>query len=73
MIWMLGLEINIIQRGKKVQLSEDSAKNLGTSLVVQWLRLHASSAGTPGLIPGQGTKKFPLNKFWLKNCVAKIF
>ena len=56
---MLGLEINIIQRGKKVQLPEDSAKNLGTSLVVQWLRLHASSAGAPGLIPGQGTKKFP--------------
>ena len=60
---MLGLEINIIQRGKKVQLSEDSAKNLGTSLVVQWLRLHASSVGAPGSIPGQGTKKFPLNKF----------
>ena len=58
-LWMLGLEINIIQRGKKVQLPEDSAKNLGASLVVQWLRLHASSAGAPGLIPGQGTKKFP--------------
>ena len=29
---------------------------LGTSLVVQWLRLHASTAGTPGSIPGQGTK-----------------
>ena len=28
---------------------------LGTSLVVQWLRLHAPSAGGPGLIPGQGT------------------
>ena len=53
---MLGLEINIIQRGKKVQLPEDSAKNLGTSLVVQWLRLHASSAEGAGSIPGQGTK-----------------
>ena len=59
MMWMLGLEINIIQRGKKVQSPEDSAKNLGASLVVQWLRLQASSAGAPGLIPGQGTKKFP--------------
>ena len=29
---------------------------LGTSQVVQWLRLHASNAGGMGLIPGQGTK-----------------
>ena len=29
---------------------------LGTSLVVQWLGLHASTAGDTGLIPGQGTK-----------------
>ena len=29
---------------------------LGTSLVVQWLRLCASKAGGPGSIPGQGTK-----------------
>ena len=28
----------------------------GTSLVVQWLRLHTSNAGGAGLIPGQGTK-----------------
>ena len=28
----------------------------GTSLVVQWLRLHASTAGDMGSIPGQGTK-----------------
>ena len=27
-----------------------------TSLVVQWLRLSASTAGGMGLIPGQGTK-----------------
>jgi len=27
-----------------------------TSLLVQWLRLHASSAGSPGLIPGQGAR-----------------
>jgi len=27
-----------------------------TSLVVQWLRLHASNAGDAGSIPGQGTK-----------------
>ena len=29
---------------------------LGTSLAVQWLRLHASTAGDTGSIPGQGTK-----------------
>ena len=28
----------------------------GTSLVVQWLRLHASTAGDMGLIPGRGTR-----------------
>ena len=30
--------------------------NLGTSLVVQWLRLHAPNAGGPASILGQGTK-----------------
>ena len=30
--------------------------NYGTSLVVQWLRLRASTAGGMGSIPGQGTK-----------------
>ena len=29
---------------------------LGTSLVVQWLRLRAPNAGGPGLSPGQVTK-----------------
>ena len=28
----------------------------GDSLLVQWLRLHTSTAGGPGSIPGQGTK-----------------
>ena len=28
----------------------------GTSLVVQWLELHTSTAGGMGSIPGQGTK-----------------
>ena len=27
-----------------------------TSMTVQWLRLHASTAGCTGSIPGQGTK-----------------
>ena len=29
---------------------------LGTSLVVQWLGLHTSTAGGTGLIPGLGSK-----------------
>ena len=29
---------------------------IGTSLAVQWLGLHTSTAGGMGLIPGQGTK-----------------
>ena len=29
---------------------------VGASLVVQWLRLHASTAGGMGSIPGRGTK-----------------
>ena len=32
----------------------------GTSLVVQWLRLHTLSAGGPGSIPGQGTRSHML-------------
>ena len=31
-------------------------RNSGTSLVVQWLRLHASTAGSAGSIPGQKTR-----------------
>ena len=33
-----------------------------TSLVVQWIRLHAPNTGDPGSIPGQGTRpcKLPL-------------
>ena len=37
------------------RLKEFFKDNLGTSLVVQWLRLRAPNAGGPGLIPGQGT------------------
>ena len=30
-------------------------KHLGTSLVVQWLGLHASPVGSKGSVPGRGT------------------
>ena len=33
----------------------------GTSLVVQWLRLHAPNAGGLGLIPGQVTRSCMCN------------
>ena len=37
----------------------------GTSLVVQWLRLHAPNAGCLGSIPGQGTKiPYATTKTW---------
>ena len=35
---------------------EVKVRILETSLVVQWLRLHTSNAGSTGSIPGQGTK-----------------
>ena len=38
----------------------------GTSLVVQWLRSHPSTAGGTGLIPGQGTKIPHCHILWLK-------
>ena len=33
-----------------------TSKRIGTSLVVQWLRLHAPNAGGPGSILGQGAR-----------------
>ena len=33
---------------------------IGTSLVVQWLRLRAANAGGLGSIPGQGTRSHML-------------
>ena len=39
---------------------------LGTFLVVQWLRLHASTAGGMGSIPGWGTK-IPQAMGWGQN------
>ena len=38
----------------------------GNSLAVQWLRLHASIAVGPGLIPGWGTKIPQAMKLWPK-------
>ena len=35
---------------------EGNERNMGTSLMVQFLRLHAAKTGGLGLIPGQGTR-----------------
>ena len=35
-------------------------KLVGTSLLVQWLRLHTPNAGDQGSIPGQGTRSHML-------------
>ena len=47
-----------------MQISQHSRQplrnNSGASLVVQWLRLWAPSAGGPGSIPGQGTRSHML-------------
>ena len=42
---------------ERIPLPHPQSLSLGTSQVVQWLRLHASNAGVTGSIPGQGTKK----------------
>ena len=40
---------------------------IGTSLVVQWLRLHTPNARDLGLIPGQGTMILHITqRLWLK-------
>ena len=49
------MELNVRDKTLK-HLEETQEKNLGTSLVTQWLGLRAPSAGGPGSIPGQGTR-----------------
>ena len=51
------LYLHMVKRENKLGLSS-SYQNIhpGTSLVVQWLRLHAPNAGGLGSIPGQGTR-----------------
>ena len=42
--------------GKRRLFYHYKNKGVGTSLMVQWLRLHASNAGGTDLIPGQETQ-----------------
>ena len=53
--------LQLVQRARTSQKREVNKStinnyNRGTSLVVQWLRLHASTAGGTGSVPGRGTK-----------------
>ena len=41
---------------RSLALIQTTVVMVGTSLAVQWLRLHASPAGGTGSIPGQETK-----------------
>ena len=42
--------------GLGIRITTVQFKILGTSVVVQWLRLHALNEQDPGSIPGQGTR-----------------
>ena len=48
----------VSQNGSRKCLSEE-VRLVATSLVVQWLRLHAANAAGTGLIPDQGAKTPP--------------
>ena len=49
--------------------SSQECSSLGTSLVVQWRRLHTLNAGGPGSIPGQGTRSHRLQ---LRVCMLQL-
>ena len=56
----------------KIQKPQGMAKNKGTSLVVQWLRLCTPNTGIQGLIPDQGTRsQIPQLKPQLRPGTAK--
>ena len=46
---------------------ENKSRRLGTSLVVQWLRLQASAAGDTGWVSGQGPCRLAQKKLTNKN------
>ena len=55
MIWEI-IYTDCLIRMKKFNILSIKGLALGSSLVVQWLGLHALTAKGPGSIPGQGTK-----------------
>ena len=64
-------------RGKDwEEIFQNIKKEEGTSLVVQWLRTHASTTGSQSSIPGWGTKilhaAWVTKKFFLKITILKL-
>ena len=58
-LWVYVLPYFIQVQGAEELMKKESfnqKETLGNSLAVQWLGLHASTAGGKGLIPGRGTK-----------------
>ena len=53
-VWMLWSQL-LLTSHEIFKESSKMEKSLRTSLVIQWLRLHASNAGVMLLIPGQGS------------------
>ena len=53
-----GLTLHVLENGiATIWIKEKKKNNPGqTSLAVQWLRLHASTARDTGSVPGRGTK-----------------
>ena len=51
---------SVVHRLATSALEANIDEKVGTSLVVQWLRLHAPNAGVPGSIPGQAARSFML-------------
>ena len=56
MIELIYLPQYLLGRKHSVNVASNTNNNIGTSLELQWLRLHAPNAGGMGLIPGGGTK-----------------
>ena len=50
-----GGEMGVLFSGCRLLMIQDGYV-LGTSVAIRWLRLHASTVGGAGLIPGQGIK-----------------
>ena len=54
--YLHSIEFKLLEIRNKVKTVKEKKSKLGTSPVVQWLRLWASTAGGMGSIPGWGTK-----------------
>ena len=58
-MWVRSL-VRELRSRRPCSTAKKKKKPTGTSLVVQWLRLHTPNAGVRGLIPCQGTRSYVL-------------